>query len=86
MEIMSSINDYRINSLNLYVETTFGEYLQYARDLVKNNDLQRKRVKTSKTVYSLLKTDLLNGCVIPPLALAIAGYDDNLKDISNDGL
>ena len=35
MEIMSSINDYRINSLNLYVETTFGEYLQYARDLVK---------------------------------------------------
>lgn len=83
---MSSINDYRINSLNLYVETTFGEYLQYARDLVKNNDLQRKRVKISKTVYSLLKTDLLNGCVIPPLALAIAGYDDNLKDISNDGL
>ena len=51
MEIMSNINDYRINSLNLYVETTFGEYLQYARDLVKNNDLQRKRVKTSKTVY-----------------------------------
>ena len=45
---MSNINDYRINSLNLYVETTFGEYLQYARDLVKNNDLQRKRVKTSK--------------------------------------
>lgn len=86
MEIMSNINDYRINSLNLYVETTFGEYLQYARDLVKNNDLQRKRVKTSKTVYSLLKTDLLNGCVIPPLVLAIVGYDDNLKNISNDGL
>ena len=86
MEIMSNINDYRINSLNLYVETTFGEYLQYARDLVKNNDLQRKRVKTSKTVYPLLKTDLLNGCVIPPLVLAIVGYDDNLKNISNDGL
>ena len=86
MEIMSTINDYRINSLNLYVETTFGEYLQYARDLVKNNDLQRKRVKTSKTVYSLLKTDLLNGCVIPPLVLAIVGYDDNLKNIGNDDL
>ena len=54
--------------------------------MVKNNDLQRKRVKTSKTVYSLLKTDLLNGCVIPPLVLAIVGYDDNLKNISNDGL
>ncbi|MFG6347328.1 MAG: hypothetical protein K1W15_01250, partial [Lachnospiraceae bacterium] len=54
--------------------------------MVKNNDLQRKRVKTSKTVYSLLKPDLLNGCVIPPLVLAIVGYDDNIKNISNDGL
>lgn len=69
MEIMSNIYDYRIKSTNLYIETTFGEYLQYAKDLIKNNDLQRKRVKTSQTVYSLLKEDLLNGCVIPPLVL-----------------
>lgn len=86
MEIVSSINDYRINSLNMYIETTFGEYLQYAKDIIKNNDLQRKRVKTSKTVYSLLKTDLLNGCVIPPLVLAIVGYNENLKDMKSDDL
>ncbi len=41
MEIMSNIYDYRIKSTNLYVETTFGEYLQYAKDLIKNNDLQK---------------------------------------------
>ena len=86
MEIMSRIKDYRINSMNMYVETTFGEYLQYAKDLIKNNDLQRKRVKTSKTVYSLLKTDLLNGCVIPPLVLAITGCGDGLQDLNSDEL
>jgi len=79
MEVMSRINDYRIKSVNLYVETTYGEYLQYAKDLIKNNDLQRKRVKTSKTVYSLLKADLLNGCVMPPLVLAIIDGNKDLK-------
>lgn len=86
MKIMSNIYDYRIRSTNLYVETTFGEYLQYAKDLIKNNDLQRKRVKTSQTVYSLLKEDLLNGCVIPPLVLAIMSDDDRLKSMRSDEL
>ena len=86
MKIMSTIYDHRIKSTNLYVETTFGEYLQYAKDLIKNNNLQRKRVKTSQTVYSLLKTDLLNGCVIPPLVLAIISDDDTLKNMESDEL
>lgn len=86
MEIMSNIYDYRIKSTNLYVEATFGEYLQYAKDLIKNNDLQRKRVKTSQTVYSLLKEDLLDGCVIPPLVLAIMSDDDRLKNMDSDEL
>lgn len=75
MQIMSRIFDNRINSTNLYVETTFGEYLEFARSIIRNNDLQRKRVKTSKTVYSLLKTDLKKGCVIPPLVLAVTKHN-----------
>ena len=75
MQIMSRIFDNRINSTNLYVETTFGQYLEFAKSIIKNNDLQRKRVKTSKTVYSLLKTDLKKGCVIPPLVLAVTKRD-----------
>ena len=68
---MSRIYDKRINSTNLYVETTFGEYLEYASKLIDNNELQRRRVRTSKTVYSLLKSDLMKGCVMPPIVLAI---------------
>ena len=73
---MSKIFDNRINSCNLYVETTFGEYLSFAKDIIKNNELQRKRVRASKSVYSLLKNDLKRGCVMPPLVLAIAGDKD----------
>lgn len=76
MEVMSRIYDKRINSTNLYVTTTFKEYLSIAGYLIKNNELQRKRVKTSKTVYSLLKTDLINGCVMPPIVLAITNNDE----------
>lgn len=75
MEIMSRIYDHRINSMNLYVETTFGEYLSFADKIIKNNELQRKRVKTSKSVYALLKDDLKKGCVMPPLVLAVTQRD-----------
>lgn len=76
MIVMSKIFDNRINSCNLYVEITFGEYLSFAKDIIKNNELQRKRVRASKSVYSLLKNDLKRGCVMPPLVLAIAGDKD----------
>lgn len=75
VKIMSKAVDKRINSTNLYVEISFGEYLSFARDIINNNDLQRKRVKTSKTVYALLKDDLKQGCIMPPLVLAIAQND-----------
>lgn len=71
MKIMSKIYDQRINSWNLYVESSFGEYLKFARKIIENNELQRKRVKTSKTIYSLLKSDLRKGCIMPPLVLAL---------------
>lgn len=76
MQIMSRIYDHRINSTNLYVETTFGEYLEFAGKIIRNNDLQRNRVKTSKSVYSLLKTDLQKGCLMPPLVLAVTCIKD----------
>lgn len=84
MIVMSKIFDNRINSCNLYVETTFGEYLSFAKDIIKNNELQRKRVRASKSVYSLLKNDLKRGCVIPPLVLAIAGNKDINLNVEND--
>ena len=79
MVVLSIELDKRINSYNLYAETTFGEYLEFANDIIKNNDFQRKRVNASKTIYSLLKSDLKKGCVIPPLVLAIT--DNNKIDV-----
>ena len=73
MKLMSKICDARINSWNLYVDATFGEYLGFAKKIISNNEFQRKRVRTSKSVYSLLKNDLKRGCVMPPLVLAITG-------------
>lgn len=74
MKIMSRIYDHRINSVNLYVETTFGEYLSFADKIIKNNELQRKRVKTSKSVYALLKDDLKKR-----VRYASAGFGGNAK-------
>ena len=71
MKIMTKIYDQRINSRNVYVESSFGEYLKFAKKIIHNNELQRKRVKTSKTIYSLLKSDLQQGCIMPPLVLAL---------------
>ena len=76
VQIMSRIFDGRINSWNLYVETTFRTYLGFAESIITNNNFQRKRVRTSKTVYSLLKTDLKKGCVVPPLVLAVMGHGE----------
>lgn len=83
MKLMSCIHDTRIKSTNLYLETTYGEYLEYAKRIVNNNVFQRKRVKNSKSVYVMLKNDLIKGCVIPPIVLAIASegrIDENICD------
>ena len=71
MKVISRFYDSRIDSWNLYIESTFGEYLSFADYIIDNNDLQRKRVRTSKTVYSLLKNDLQKGCLMPSLVLAV---------------
>ena len=85
MKVLSRIFDNRINSTNLYIEISFGEYLSFAEEIIGNNDLQRKRVKKSKTVYSLLKDDLKQGCIMRPLVLAITKGDDiNPQTITNE--
>ena len=55
MEVMSRIYDKRINSTNLYVTTTFKEYLSIAGQLIKNNELQRKKGKNIKNRIFAIK-------------------------------
>lgn len=84
MKVLSRIEDKRITSWNIFVEITIGDYLKFAMDILENNDMQRKKVKSSKSVYSLLKTDLKRGCVIPPLVLALTESGIIDENTSND--
>ena len=72
MEIKSRIYDSRINSENILIETNLGEYTDLINQSLDKNPYQRKRVTSSKTVYSLLREDIKKGCVIPPIVLALS--------------
>ena len=71
MRAISRLHDSRINATNVLVEMTIGEYCELASDITKKNVFQRRRIGSSKTVYSLLKQDLMRDCVIPPIVLAL---------------
>ena len=52
MKLASKIKDGRINATNVLLDMSIKEYLSVARDIIKNNEFQRKRVKSSSTVYA----------------------------------
>lgn len=97
MKIVSEILDKKINTLNYLLEMSNEEYLSFARDITNNNQYQRKRVKSSVSIYSQLKQDMKQGCIFPPIVLAIDNSnevkkfrDDMLENLKNsmilDGL
>ena len=70
-KIYSILHDDKIDAYNVSLDVTRQDYLAIARDIKKTNEFQRKTVKTPNTVYKLLKADLKEGCLIPPLVLAL---------------
>ncbi|PKO33805.1 MAG: hypothetical protein CVU34_10555 [Betaproteobacteria bacterium HGW-Betaproteobacteria-7] len=84
MKPLSSLHDSRINATNILVEMTIGEYSELAADITKKNVFQRRRVGSSKTVYSLLKQDLLRECVIPPVVLALTSASTEFDEQNID--
>jgi hypothetical protein len=86
MKIASVLTDGRISAKNYLIEIPIGEYIDISKKLLKNNEFQRKKVSNSNTIYSLLKADIVLGCVIPPIVLALSSEevtslnDDSLKD------
>lgn len=83
MKILNKINDERINASNILMEMTIGEYHGLSDDILHKNDFQRSRVKSSGSVYSLLKKDIAAGCVIPPIVLALS-CKEKLQDTISD--
>ena len=86
MKAISQIKDGRIDAWNFLLEISIDDYLNLVNDVIDKNDFQRKRVRSSKTVYALLKEDLKLGCIIPPLVIALsntATTDLNMENISS---
>ena len=81
MEVLgNAIEDFRIKAKNFLVEISLKEFYLLSKDILHNNEYQRKRVGSSNTVYSLLKDDLKKGCLIPPIVLA---YPEEVNDARN---
>lgn len=81
MEVLgNAIEDFRIKAKNFLVEMSLKEFYLLSKDILHNNEYQRKRVGSSNTVYSLLKDDLKKGCLIPPIVLA---YPEEVNDARN---
>jgi len=79
MQIKSVLDDHKVSAKSILIEITVREYLALAKQVIHANDFQRKRVRGSKSVYSLLKADILAGCVIPPLVLAYTMPEGDLE-------
>lgn len=79
MDVISVLKDNRINAINTLIEISVDEYLEYAYKILANNPYQRGRVNSSSTVYSLLREDLKQGCIIPPIVLALQGTQQMLS-------
>jgi hypothetical protein len=83
MNYLSILWDERINSFNISFEIEINTYLELSKEIIKNNEFQRRRVKSSSSVYALLREDLNKGCVIPPLVLALSRLEQ-MPDIHED--
>lgn len=82
MEILSNpILDKKIGSYNVMTQMNVVEYMDLIRGSVKKNELQRPRVRSSKSIYANLKEDLKAGCIIPPIVLSLySQYDGPVAD------
>lgn len=92
MIFLSTIYDDFLHAEDLLAEMSIEEYLNIARKIIKNNEYQRNRVRSSSSIYSLLRNDLKKLCTIPTIVLAFKaegmphkGDNDLFLDI-NDNL
>ncbi len=80
MKLIHKLFDKKVKAYNLLFEIELKEYLDISNKILKKNSFQRRRVKSSSTVYSLLKEDLKTGCIIPPIVLALSKNSKEIFD------
>lgn len=79
------LKDERIESTNFIFQISIKDYLGIAEKSLESNEFQRRKVKNSNSVYALLKEDLLRGCIIPPIVLAITD-ENTVGNITKDNI
>lgn len=86
MKIISELKDHKVDATSYLVEITIRDYLDLAKDILYKNEFQRRRVRSSKSIYSLLKNDITVGCILPPIVLSYSSDGNHLLDdaIKND--
>lgn len=82
-KVKSILNDERIGAYNALIEISIGEYLSFAKDIIDQNEFQRKRVIKGR-IKDILRDDLLRNCLIPSIVLAIADPSVSRVVDSND--
>ena len=86
VKILSRTEDRKIQTLNYLIELELNEYLEFAENIISNNEYQRKRVRSSMSIYSQLKEDLKYGCIIPPIVLAIDSKDMPEEELNQSNI
>lgn len=86
LKLASYIYDKKIESYNLLFEMQIESYLKIAEPIMRKNPYQRKRVRGSKSVYSLLRDDLKIGCTIPPIVMALMSDMKITNPMSNSDI
>lgn len=84
---MEPIYDKRVNAKDYMIEMSIIDYYNLVKDCLNDNEYQRKRVRNSGSIYSLLKKDLITGCIMPPIVLACCEQladDDLLTNLQNN--
>lgn len=71
MEFHSWLFDKKVRGVNVSVDIRIGDYWEAAKQVVSENELQRARVSSRGKPYQLLQRDLIDGCVMPPIILAL---------------
>lgn len=76
---LSSHHDNKVNAQNHLIEMTYKSYIELSQSILENNEFQRNRVNKATSVYSLLKNDIKEGCIIPSLVLAKTDGNTNIE-------
>jgi len=86
MDFYSWLFDRKVNGVNVSVDITIGDYWELAQPILRENELQRPRVVAKGKPYQLLQRDLIEGCVMPPIIVALKSNAQTTIDSLLGGL